>query len=333
MRSLFVSRREGLTLLELLVIIGLIVILAAILLPGLANDKPRNRFTCPNHLKQLGIICKMYAGEHTSAGLCPRIHGDETFGSASGAPGCKFIEDDFDYAPDMRAIYPEYLSDPLILVCPKAFGLRENHRSEWRGLSAAIGQIEDDGSGRCKYRGLITNADSSYIYFGWVVDKVEDTDPYLSDADASTLSLSSGGPAQIVALINYLQTGRGSPNPAKAYDEDIEVPKYLPPGSDLKNVGNGPAGDTLYRIREGVERLLTTETLNSPGAARRAQAKIPVLFDRTDHDPLAAPKRDQRVNVLYLDGHVEAVGGTGKFPVSKNFAGMTLALPPPHETP
>ena len=69
-------RPKAFTLLELLVVIGIIVILAALLLPvlGRAKTKARN-IACVNQLKQLGVAARLYAedngGQLPAAELLP----------------------------------------------------------------------------------------------------------------------------------------------------------------------------------------------------------------------------------------------------------------------
>lgn len=61
------SRRSSgaFTLIELMVVIGIIAILAALLLPVLASAKEKGRRTqCINNLKQLGMALQLYADDH-----------------------------------------------------------------------------------------------------------------------------------------------------------------------------------------------------------------------------------------------------------------------------
>lgn len=59
------AARRGFTLVELLVVMGILAILAGLLLPGLASARERSRrVVCLGNLRQIGIAIHTYAGDH-----------------------------------------------------------------------------------------------------------------------------------------------------------------------------------------------------------------------------------------------------------------------------
>ncbi|MBI5092274.1 MAG: hypothetical protein HZB26_07475 [Candidatus Hydrogenedentes bacterium] len=228
----------------------------------------------------MGLVFKMFAGEAKDAyPSIPKMVG----------PDCT-VRNTRVLMVDGKSVYPEYLTETRILVCPSSAHAEEDFRAgRWNRADGPGGSRSNGSVDPCLLDQL------SYYYTGWVFKTEWLADPATNDASLRFES----------ALKDVLENGDVTASWTFVdYDgESHEVP----------------------RLREGVERFMITD-INNPSRGAMSQSAIPIMYDKVSQKPDDFNHIPGGGNILYMDGHVEFMKYPGMFPCSRAWAEMVWQL-------
>ncbi|MCF6284404.1 MAG: hypothetical protein L3K26_04365 [Candidatus Hydrogenedentes bacterium] len=289
----------------------------------------------------MGLVFKMYSNESKGEVFpitefggpvgydCQAGNNATVLATITGGPGSGSA-----FAPNINAIYPEYLTDPNVLSCPS-----EDDPPVFENPSTG----ENMANIWCNQNSLGTaQADESYIYTAFVFSRYLDNaalqvpaaavsgatgwtdldgliaDGFINGTELFSLDLfgAFAGILSIETPITNALIASGL-NPVTQTKEAYQVMSDAADG--INSVNNAVTGETVLRFREGIERFLITD-INNPAGSAEAQSTIFVLWDVTGAKPDLFNHIPGGANVLYLDGHVEFLKFKEGIPVDLSMA-------------
>jgi prepilin-type N-terminal cleavage/methylation domain-containing protein len=171
------KRSRAFTLIELLTVMAIIAMLAAIILPAVIKARERaRRAICVSNLRQIGIACQAYAASFNERFPTTALNRDVFAPNPGSSNVWQWVDasDGSDNYLGKAALYnltklfPQFMDDPNIFTCPSD----ELILDPYSGTTGFQGLLDGVSAGSQRLQGGNWNGDTSICSYGYKADVI-----------------------------------------------------------------------------------------------------------------------------------------------------------------
>lgn len=294
------SNFDRLTIIELLVTLAILIPVAFIVFDAVSQSTiAREQRVCQANLKEIGQALGMYVKESKEERYpLPKLY------------DCEGVVQPWSGAIDLTGVYPEYLSDLNLLVCP-AYGPGKNAVEIWdEGKTTNPRWTGVEGFSN---NGVVEPCEvlaKPYYYYGWAfAEGLFESFTRYQRGEPEDLPQNFRGDLRITSEYGDRIHNERFAMAVASLATDMVQGSFDPSFSQWEmrySTGKPielPRGSDIVALSAGVERFFVDE-INDIEAFERKRGTVVVLHEEIFNADQGFYHDSGGLNVLYLDGHV-----------------------------